>query len=253
MEEHQTYGADRYHEGEQKDDNRTEKREVLPYAIPFSILLAGVIIAGAIMFTNRGSNPPVKQLAGALAGDDVQPGDFKSLEVNAPMLGNPAAPVAVVEFADFQCPFCGRFYKTTAKSIIDNYVKTGKVKFIYHDFAFLGEESSGAAQAARCAGDQGKYWQYHDYLYEHQNGENDGAFANDHLKVFAQTLGLNADVFNKCLDSGKHKQDVENDTALGRKFGVTGTPTTFVNGKAITGAVPFSDFEQKIQAVLGGK
>lgn len=253
MEEHQTSASHQDHHEEHEHHNRIETRESLPYAIPFSILLSGVIIAGAIMFTHRSDTPSPTKLAAAQAGDTVQPGDFKSLEQHAPMLGNPAAPVAVVEFADFQCPFCGRFYKTTEKSIIDNYVKTGKVKFIYHDFAFLGDESSGAAQAARCAGDQGKFWQYHDYLFEHQNGENEGAFSNDHLKVFAQQLGLNADAFNGCLDSGKHKQDVENDTALGRKFGVTGTPTTFVNGKAITGAVPFSDFDQKIQAALGGK
>lgn len=253
MEEHDISVVDQHHDEEQKDDNRIENREPFPYAIPFSIILSGVIIAGAIMFTNRNNTVVPPKLGAAQAGDAVQPGDFKSLEQNAPILGDPNAPVAVVEFADFQCPFCGRFYKTTAKSIINNYVKNGQVKFIYRDFAFLGEESSAAAQAARCAGDQGKFWQYHDYLYEHQNGENQGTFANYHLKSFAQSLGLNADMFNGCLDSGTYKQDVENDTALGRKFGVTGTPTNFVNGKVITGAVPFSDFEEKIKAALDGK
>ena len=224
-----------------------------PYVIPFSIVLAGVIIAGAIMFTQSGK-PADNAKLGATAGDAVPNNiDMKSLPGNGPVLGDPNAPVTVVEFADFQCPFCGRFFKTTAKEIIETYVKTGKVKFSYRDFAFLGEESEWAAQAARCAGDQGKFWQYHDYLYEHQNGENDGAFAKAKLKGFAAMLGLNAGQFNECLDSGKHEADVKSDTEAGRLFGVSGTPSTFVNGKMITGAVPFSQFKTEIEAALNSK
>ncbi len=222
-----------------------------PYAVPFSIIFAGVIIAGAILFTNSDRAATAKKgVAEAGSGIAAAVGDFKSLEQGAPVLGNPDAPVAIVEFADYQCPFCGRFYSATAKEIIEKYVKTGKAKFIYRDFAFLGEESQWAAQAARCAGDQGKYWQYHDYLYEHQNGENQGAFAKNKLKSFAQSLGLNTGEFNECLDSGKHAQDVINDTEMGRKFGVTGTPASFVNGKFIQGAVPFSQFEPAILEAL---
>ena len=132
-------------------------------------------------------------------------------------------------------------------------MKTGKAKLIYRDFAFLGEESNWASQAARCAGDQGKFWQYHDYLYEHQKGENQGAFNKDNLKNFARELGLDKNGFNTCLDSEKHKQAVENDTEMGRKFGVTGTPTSFINGKLVQGAVPFATFKTAIDAALKGK
>ena len=223
-----------------------------PYTIPFAIVLAGVIIAGAILFTNNRDVIPTKQVA--QVGNAIPPAtDFKSLEAGAPLLGDPNAPVAIVEFADFQCPFCERFYTDSAKNIIEKYVKTGKAKFIYRDFAFLGEESNFAAQAARCAGDQGKYWQYHDYLFEHQNGENEGAFAKEHLKNFALQIGLNGGEFNNCIDSGKHAQDVANDTEMGRKFGVTGTPTTFINGKLVQGAVPFSQIEPVILDALKGK
>lgn len=231
----------------------TETKDPLPYALPLSIIAAAVIIAGAIMLTGRSnSGAPAKQVAAAdSALGSAQ--DFKLLEANAPTLGSPDAPVTIVEFADFQCPFCGRFHQATEKEIIAQYVKTGKAKFIYRDFAFLGEESNWASQAARCAGDQGKFWQYHDYLYEHQKGENDGAFNKDNLKGFALELGLNAGSFNSCLDSEKHKQAVENDTEMGRKFGVTGTPASFVNGKLVQGAVPFATFKTTIDAALEGK
>lgn len=256
MEEHQSSIPEHSYE-EEYMRHQTEKKEPLPYAIPFSIILAGVIVASAIVFTNRTNIADIagtgKQLAAAQTGSTLKPADMQALGQNAPMLGDPRAPVTVVEFADYQCPFCGRFYQTTEKSIIDTYVKTGKVKFVFRDFAFLGEESSLAAQAARCAGDQGKYWQYHDYLFDHQNGENEGSFAASHLKIFAQTLGLATSQFNNCLDSGTHKKEVEDDTALGRKFGVNGTPSSFVNGAMITGAVPFNEFDQKIKEALNGK
>ena len=229
------------------------QRATTPYAIPFSIVLAGVIVAGAIMFTNRnGAVAPVKEVA--QAGNAVPAAaDLKALAADTRVLGDPNAPVTIIEFADFQCPFCGRFFSTTAKEIIEKYVKTGKAKFVYHDFAFLGEESSWAAEAAHCAGDQGKYWQYHDYLYEHQKGENDGAFSKANLKGFAVAIGLKSGDFNTCLDSGKHAKDVANDTEMGRKLGVTGTPTSFVNGKLVQGAVPFSQFEPTILEALKGK
>lgn len=233
----------------------TEVKEPLPYALPLSIIAAAVIIAGAIMFTggNDSGVSGKKLTAQAVDNTASDPQDVKLLETDGPTLGSPDALVTIVSFADFQCPFCGRFHQTTEKDIIAQYVKTGKAKFIYRDFAFLGEESSFASQAARCAGDQGKFWQYHDYLYGHQKGENQGAFNKDNLKGFARELGLDKNGFNTCLDSEKHKQAVENDTEMGRKFGVTGTPTSFVNGKLVQGAVPFATFKVTIDAALEGK
>ena len=258
MEEHYMSAdhEDQQENREERDEHRVSQKweNPNPYTIPFAIVLAGVIIASAIVFTQRNNNVTAGKNA-AQAGDTVQTAtDYKSLEANAPaMLGNPAAPVAIVEFADYQCPFCGRFYQGAAKDIIEKYVKTGKARLYYRDFAFLGDESAWAAQAARCAGDQGKYWQYHDYLFTHQNGENEGAFTKDHLKSFAREMGLNSGEFATCLDSGKHAQEVISDTEIGRKFGVTGTPTSFVNGKIVQGAVPFSQFEPVILEALKAK
>lgn len=106
------------------------------------------------------------------------------------VLGNINASVAIIEYADFQCPFCGKFFKETKKTLLDNYIAEGKISFAYRDFAFLGNESIRTAEAARCAGDQGKFWEYHDYLYTHQNGENQGAFSDLYLKSFAGELKL---------------------------------------------------------------
>lgn len=106
------------------------------------------------------------------------------------ILGSSEAPVTVIEYSDFQCPFCGKFFKETEQTLMDSYIKEGKIRFVHRDFAFLGNESTVAAEAARCAGDQGKFWEYHDYLYNHQNGENRGNFSNINLKSFANNLGL---------------------------------------------------------------
>ena len=142
---------------------------------------------------------------------------------------------------------------------MEKYVKTGKVRFVYKHFAFLGDESRLAAEASECAGDQDKFWQYHDFLYNHiwnnyygkgQQGENVGAFSKDNLKKFASTVGLDQGVFSKCFDSGKYKQKVAADTELGRLNGVSGTPSAFVNGEILVGAQPFSAFQTAIEEAL---
>lgn len=223
-----------------------------PYVIPVAILIAGAMIAGAVAYTNRGVVGTAQKSATAAVGESAGAAlsDPKLIAGNGPVLGNPEAPVAIVEFGDFQCPFCGRFFATTEKQIIDAYAKTGKAKFVYRDFAFLGPESEWAASAAQCAREQDKYWQYHDYLYGHQNGENQGAFTKDNLKRFALALGLDAGSFNSCLDSDKYLSYVRKDTAEGRTLGVNGTPTNFINGTAMIGALPFEQFSAVIDAEL---
>jgi protein-disulfide isomerase len=164
----------------------------------------------------------------------------------APRLGDANAKVTIVEFADFQCPFCGRFQQSVYPQIKSEYIDTGKATLVYQDFAFLGEESTVAAEAAKCAGDQGKFWEYHDYLFTHQKGENQGAFVARNLKAFARLLKLDVAKFNACLDSGQKKQAVEDETTAGKNIGVTGTPTIIVNGKVFVGALPFDTFKQAI-------
>jgi protein-disulfide isomerase len=134
--------------------------------------------------------------------------------------------------------------------IDDNYVNKGNVRFGYWNFAFLGEESTWAAEAAECAADQNKFWEYHDKLFASQNGENQGAFAKANLKQFASELGLDSGAFNECLDSGKHTEQVKTDTATAQQIGVQSTPSFLVNGTPLVGAVPFENFQKLIEQGL---
>ena len=193
--------------------------------------------------TQQGNQPAAPQ-AGAKV--DVANG-------NLPVMGNKDAKVKIVEFADFQCPFCEQWFKTVEPTLISDYVKSGKVAFYWRDYAFLGQESTWAAEAARCANDQGKFWDFHNYLYEHQGQENSGTFNKDKLEGFAADMGLDTASFNSCLESDKYAKAVSADQADGQKAGVSGTPTVFVNGQSIVGAQPVTAFKTIIDQELAKK
>lgn len=195
-----------------------------------------------------------------------------------PSLGPKDAKVTAVIFADYQCPYCGAFsglnqeviqymqetsksrgseiWEPTEQNLIKDYVKTGKVRLVFKDYPFLDarsetKESHWAATAAWCAGDQGKFWEYHDYLFSHQKGENEGTFSKDNLKKFAAALGLKTADFNTCLDSGKYEKKVADATIFSQSVGVDGTPAFFVNGKVIPGGtVSYSQVKAVIEAEL---
>lgn len=211
-------------------------------SVPMSIVVAGLLVAGAVWFRGSGNVNTTATIGGARP--------VKIELGNLPALGQEKAKVAIVEFGDYQCPFCGRFFQQTEPMIREQYVKTGQAKFVWRDFAFLGPESFWAAEAARCANDQGKFWQYHDILFNRQSGENQGAFNKDNLKKFAGELGLDQTAFDECLDSDRHTQAVKDDTDSGRAVGVGGTPATFVNGQIVEGAQPFEVFKNLIESQL---
>ena len=164
--------------------------------------------------------------------------------------GDPDAPVTIIEFADFQCPYCGRFFAETKPQIDEQYMQSGKVRFGYFHFAFLGPESNWAAEATECAADQNKFWEYHDRLYSSQSGENQGAFSKNNLKKFADELGLDTSAFNECLDTGKYTQLIQEESNMASSIGVRSTPTFLINGRPVVGAQPFETFEQTIDSLL---
>jgi protein-disulfide isomerase len=166
--------------------------------------------------------------------------------------GSPDAPVTIVEFGDFQCPYCGRFAADAWHQLDETYIQNGTVRFGYQHFAFLGPESQWAAEASECAAEQDAFWPYHDLLFDRQSGENRGAFSRDNLKQFAAEVGLNTKSFNTCLDSGKYASLVQTETAGAQSLGVNGTPAFLVNGRPLVGAQPFQVFQQVIDAELGG-
>lgn len=170
-----------------------------------------------------------------------------------PIKGDPKAKVTVVEFADYQCPYCEKFHKDVYLPLIKDYVDTGKVKFVYKNLAFLGKESTDAANAALCAKEQNKFWEYHDFLFNSQAGENQGAFAPDKLKAFALEVGLEPGAFNSCLDGAKYNAQVEADLAEANKNGFNSTPSTAVGSIPIVGSQPYTAFKAAIDAELAKK
>jgi len=167
-----------------------------------------------------------------------------------PVLGEKDAPVTIIEFSDFQCPFCERFYSQTLEQIKTNYIDTGKVKLIYRDFPLdsIHPMAQKAAEAAECADEQGKYWEYHDKLF--QNQEEWVTTGISKLKEYAKGLSLDSSKFDKCLDDGKYADEVKKDFQDGAQAGVQGTPSFFINGKQLSGAQPFAAFQQAIDAEL---
>ncbi len=137
-----------------------------------------------------------------------------------------------------------------APEIIKRYVETGKVKLVWHDFAWIGSESRQAAQAARCAGRQGRFWEYHDHLFNNQRGENRGQFSSENLKRFAADLGLDSAAFGSCLDRAEDIPAIQQDLATARSEGITATPSFKVNGQRLVGARTVDAFVQAIDAEL---
>lgn len=224
--------------------------------IPGAIILAGVIIAGAVVYVGLPKSPvavvdpTIQDGNGQRGAAPSAVADIIKIKEGDFVLGNKSSKVVIIEYGDFQCPFCGKFFRETESQIKEQYVKTGKAAFLWRDFAFLGEESFRASEAAHCAGDQGKFWEYHDKLFASQNGENQGAFADANLKNFARDIALDGAKFDLCFTSGKYRKTVEDSSAEGRSAGVSGTPATFVNGKLVSGAVPFATFKNLIEEEL---
>ena len=214
------------------------------------ISVGALLVAAALIYPNL---KPVGEIVTPAASGTEHP----MAQDNA--MGDPNAPIKIEEFSDFQCPYCARFHAETEPQLINTYVTNGTVYFVYRSFGnFIGSESQAAAEAAYCAGDQGKYWEYHDILFANQTGENVGAFSTRRLQAFAQALSLNMDAFNSCLNSGKYADRVAQDKADGTAAGVTATPTFVlsytVNGeqktRVISGAQPFSEFQNQIEGAL---
>lgn len=168
--------------------------------------------------------------------------------------GNPNAAVKIIEFSDFQCPYCLKFYKDVEPSIETDYVSTGKVFFTYRSMGqWIGSESAAAAAAVYCAADQNKFWEYHDILFANQTGENIGDFTKKRLIAFGQSVGLDMNAFQSCINKNTYSSKVTQDYNDGIKAGVQGTPTIIINGKIYTGDMSYSAIKQAIDTALAGK
>ncbi len=176
-----------------------------------------------------------------------------------PVLGSADAPVTIIEFSDYQCPFCARFHSETLPHIIENYVNAGQVKFVYRDFPIqnIHPNAVPAAVASECAHDQAAFWEYHDRLFEGMNewGGLTLADAVDRFKAYAADMGLDTEEFAECLDTGRHIQEVTGDYSDGTAYGVSGTPAFFIGNDQIgyyylSGARPYPEFQFAIEQIL---
>ena len=179
----------------------------------------------------------------------------------SPFMGDKNASLTLIEFSDYQCPFCSRHFQQTLPQIITEYVKTGKVKYVLRDFPLQSMHPAAlkAAEAARCAGDQGKYWEMHDRLLV-----NPRALAPKDLTAHAQSVGVEALSFQRCVEAGKYAATVRKDLADGQQAGVNGTPTFFLGvtdsnnpsvkaTRTLVGAQPYSSFKEAIDGLLASK
>ena len=233
--------------------------------LPVSILIAAVMVCGTIIFATlykgggaaagAGGNGNV----GAATSTTANPAAAMALGPRDAVLGNANAKVTLVEYGDYQCPYCVEFFSQTQPQIIQNYVNTGKVRMVFRDFAFLGPESTAAANAAQCAEDQGKLWAYHDALYaaklaDDTNGgsEDDGFYTTAEFLKLAQQVGLNVSTFTGCINTAADANIVAQEKGAAANAGVNSTPAFIVNGTPIVGAQPYSVFQQALDAALNG-
>ena len=235
--------------------------------LPVSILIAAVMVGGAIVFATlyRGGSPAAP-VGGADNNNVVEatsttanPAAAMTLGSRDAILGNANAKVTLVEYGDYQCPYCVQFFSQTQPQIIQNYVNTGKVRVVFRDFAFLGAESTAAANAAQCAEDQNKLWLYHDALYAAKMGddtnggsEDDGFYTTTEFLKLAQQVGLNMPTFTSCVDNNTDANVVAQEKGAAAAAGVNSTPSFIINGQMITGAQPYSVFQQALDSALQG-
>jgi protein-disulfide isomerase len=227
-------------------ESTSDKKPFL--SVPVSILFAAVIIAGGIVVSGQLKG------GGAAIGDAVPTDDTPTLVENwesyatsdDPVIGSADAPVTIIEFSDFECPFCGSFWADTYGQLKKDYVDTGKVRFIYRDFPLsFHPQAKPAALAAACAHEQGKFWPYHDKIFGNQKALGDASYT-----AWATELGLNAAQFSDCYSSGKYSDEVDEDMAAGSVAGVSGTPSFIINGQLIVGAQPLAAFKAAIETAL---
>jgi protein-disulfide isomerase len=175
------------------------------------------IIAGLLVVTGTADNNNSNALTISKLTDN-----------GSPIMGDPDAPITILEWGDYQCTFCYKFHQDTLDIINEEFIKTGKVKVIFKDFPLNGPDSKLAAESSYCAHDQGKYWEYHDQLYENWAGERTGWITREALSEFAKSINLDTAEFNKCLNESKHENKINSIYEFGKQIGIDATPSFLV-------------------------
>ncbi len=224
-------------------------------------IVIGLIVLGAALVVVAAIWPQITatfggETASPAATDIVAATPAALPNPNGLSLGDASTPVTIDVFEDFQCPACQYFTQNIETLVIEDLVKTGKARYVFHMYPFLdggtaseGGESDQAANAAMCANEQGKFWDMHGTLFANWNGENQGAFSDDRLQAMAKSIGLDTNAFNACFKANKYKEQIQADLDLGQQMGVSGTPTVFVNGIRAGQPSKIATYEEIAQAV----
>ena len=231
---------------------QNEQRQRL-LAIAGVIVIIAIAGAGWLIYQNYQNSLPVDSASFTTVPTQTWP------QADGKALGPKTAKVLVQEFADFRCPVCLQFFQGTEPQLLKDFVATGKIRYEFHDFIVIdqnqgGVESRHAAEAAECANEQGRFWDYHNMLYTNQKPETTvGGFADNRLKAFAPALGLDSQKFNDCFNARRYAANVDADVALGTSMGVQGTPTIFINGSAvdINTALNYTALKQLLDTQVG--
>jgi protein-disulfide isomerase len=248
--------------GKRQEIRKSRQRE----RVRNRILVIGMVTLGALLIglafilpmintvRNGGSKTP--------SANEITPitPQVINAKVDGQHLGDPNAPVKIDVWEDFQCPACKNYSQIVESQVITHYVETGKVYYTFHFYPLIDGgnvtgESHHSANAAMCASEQGRFWDYHAILFTNWNGENQGSFADDRLVAFAESLGLDLTAFNTCFQSDRYADFINQDLLAGQTAGVSGTPSVFVNGQIVTpGFVPsYEQLAAVIETALAGK
>jgi protein-disulfide isomerase len=238
-------------------NNKSRKMAIIAMAA------VGILVAGSVTaFVTMGAN---SQPAQQMTGEQITTALLSPSVAGAPALGSADAPITIVEFGDYQCTWCTRFHQDTKDPLVANFVDTGKVRFLFKDFPIHDRSSWLAAEASYCAADQGKYWEFHDrvydeaaYLYENRlAGENSGWITKASLNQYASDIGVaDDDAFSECLDSGKYSALIQQNYNLARTISLDSTPNFIILGSdgsdptLFRGAFSYSAFEEQIEKSL---
>jgi protein-disulfide isomerase len=216
-----------------------------------AVVIAAVVIGSALVLTSKSTGKQALGSPNVPVASAVTPA---SIPVDGQTLGLASAKHSIDLWEDFQCPVCRDFTENIESQVVSNYVQTGKAKLVFHDLLVIdsgtgGTESLDAANAARCAADQGMFWPYHDWLYNNQYGEGSGAFTKDRLKTIGQLIGIKDQTkFAACVDSGTHNADVK---SASTSSGYTSTPTISIDGGTPLGSYDFGTISAALDKALG--
>ncbi len=234
-------------------EQRIQRQRQQRLVVILVVAAAALVVAGLLILPSLRANL-------APVGDIKPATPHEHPKADGTAMGEANAPVLVEVWEDFQCPACRGFSEQVEPQVTQNYVATGKVRYVFRQYPFLDsssatKESHQAANASLCANEQGRFWDYHDILFTNWNGENAGSFSDKRLGAFAENLGLDMNKFNDCFKANRYKDQIDKDKAEGDKAGVQGTPSVFVNGTLLKpGYVPsYQDISTAIEAALASK